>query len=342
VDVDAIRRVAVVGAGQMGRGIALCFALGGCQVHLCTRTEEGLRRAVKDMLADLLRLAHFGLVSPEGSTSVWSRVHLTTRLPEAAGAADIVVEAAPEDLGLKREVFAELDRLCPRHAVLASTTSTIMPSQLAGATRRPEQVVVTHFTYPAEVVPLVEVVRGAVTSDDTVAAVCALLRRVGKRPALVRKEVPGFIANRLQAALLREALALVERGVASPQDIDAVLKDGQPRRWAAAGLFEMLEAVAGWDLALAAAFHLFPDLDQSSEMSAFPCVLEKVRRGQLGAKTGKGFYEWTPESAEAARRRIASVLMIEKWQRTPERDGEPGDGASPQEEAPPARERSAG
>jgi 3-hydroxybutyryl-CoA dehydrogenase len=160
-------------------------------------------------------------------------------------------------------------------------------------------------------VPLVELVRGPQTSDQTVQTLSELLRRIGKRPIVVQKEVPGFILNRLQGALLREALWLVEQGVASPQDIDIAIRNSIGRRWAVAGVFEIFE-LAGWDLLASIASGLFPHLAVTTET---PTPLkDKVDRGELGVKTGKGFYEWTPESAEALRRRIAHALVtIEQW-----------------------------
>ena len=182
----------------------------------------------------------------------------------------------------------------------------MLPSKLASVTRRPDKVLVAHYFNPPYLLPLVEVVRHKETSDETVTTIYDLLTKVGKNPAIVQKEVPGFIGNRLQAALLREALSIVERGIASPQDVDTVVKNGFGRRYAAAGPFEIFEIV-GWDLVLAAAQYLIPDTEPSTEIS--PLLREKVERGELGVKTGKGFYEWTQESAEALKQRIGQVLV---------------------------------
>jgi 3-hydroxybutyryl-CoA dehydrogenase len=176
-------------------------------------------------------------------------------------------------------------------------------------------VLVTHYYNPPHLVPLVEVVRGPETSDEAIETVHGLLTKVGKSPAIVQKEAPGFIGNRLQAALFREALSIVERGIASPQDVDAVVRNGIGRRWAAAGPFEIW-GIAGWDLIYAASTYLSPHLESSTEPSSL--LREKVERGELGVKTGKGFYEWTPESAEALTRRIARVLIeIAHWPSAP-------------------------
>jgi 3-hydroxybutyryl-CoA dehydrogenase len=166
-------------------------------------------------------------------------------------------------------------------------------------------VLIAHYFNPPYLLPLVELVRHPATSDATVATMHDLLTKVGKKPAIVQKEVVGFIGNRLQAALFREAISLVERGIASAQDVDTVVKNGFGRRYAAAGPFEVWE-LAGWDFILAASRYLTPTLESSSEISAL--LQEKVARGELGTKTGQGFYEWTPESVEALKKRIGQAL----------------------------------
>ena len=290
----------------MGHGIAQEFALAGYDVHLNDLTEEKLRQAADTVRDNLEMLVGMGLVSRSQADSAPSRLHTTTALSEAVREADVVIEAVFEDLVLKQRIFTELDRACPKRTILASNTSTFMPSKLASATRRPGKVLVTHYFNPPHLLPLVEVVPGKETSDETVTAITDLLTKVGKRPALVQKEVPGFIGNRLQAALIREALSLVEQGVATPQDVDTVVKNGFGRRLSCAGPFEIFD-IAGWDLVEAVVSQLFPEIDSSPEVPRW--LREKVERGELGVKTGKGFHEWTPESAEALRRRIAQALV---------------------------------
>jgi len=164
---------------------------------------------------------------------------------------------------------------------------------------------VAHYFNPPYLLPLVELVRGDGTSDETVATLRALYEGIGKSPAVVQREAPGFVGNRLQMALLREALAIVEAGIATPADMDRIIKTSFGRRLAAAGVFEVFEA-AGWDLTLAVAEQLFPVIDRATAPPA--SLREKVARGELGLKTGKGFYEWTPEEAAALRRRIGNAL----------------------------------
>ena len=313
MNVDEIRRISVVGAGLMGHGIAQEYALGGYDVVLHSRTQTSLDRALANIRANLERLIGLGLLTSEQAEQVPGRLRTSTVFEAAVQDADLVVESVFEDLALKREIFERLDRTCHERAILATNTSSLMPSRIAEATRRPDKVIVTHYTNPAYLVPLVEIVRAEGTSDATVETVSALLIRIGKRPILVQKEVPGFVLNRLQFALLREALWLVENGVATAQDVDVGIRSSIGRRWATAGVFEVLE-VAGWDLVQDIASGLFPHLSSAETSEA---LRDKVDSEDLGVKAGKGFYDWTPESSEALKQRIAHALAeTEKWTRT--------------------------
>jgi 3-hydroxybutyryl-CoA dehydrogenase len=306
-----IRKVAVIGAGLMGHGIAQEFATAGYTVGLHDRTEEHLLRAIDNIQTNLHRLAENGFLSSEQIQPTLSRITPTTRLELVCEEADLVIEAVFEDIGLKQQVFGELDRLCSPRTILASNTSTFMPSRLAAATGRPDRVLVAHYFNPPYLLPLVEVVPGAQTSQETVSTVMTLLESMGKRPVRVQKEVPGFIGNRIQAAILREAISLVERGIATPQDVDTVVRHSFGRRLAAAGPFEIFD-IAGTDLFLAIAHQLLPDMESSSEPSVL--LREKVARGELGVKSGKGFHTWSPEMVEEVKGRIARALMaIARW-----------------------------
>ncbi len=305
MNVADIRRIAVVGAGLMGHGIAQEFALAGYAVHLHDLSTEKLQQAISAMQANLQRLTDLGLVTPAQRAAVGQNIHPSTRLAEVVADADVVIEAVFEQLELKQAVFQELDQLSPARTILASNTSTLLPSKLAAVTHRPDRVLIAHYFNPPYLVPLVELVRHPTTAEATVATMYELLTRLGKKPAIVQKEVPGFIANRLQMALLREALALVEQGVASAADVDTVVTSGFGRRYAAAGPFAVWE-LAGWDFILAASRNVTPTLASAPDMS--PVLTAKVASGELGAKTGKGFYDWTPESVEALKRRIGQAL----------------------------------
>lgn len=312
--VDEIKRIAVVGAGLIGQGATVEFALGGYEVNLNSRSEASLQRGMKSIREIFQRLINLGLVSRNPVDLAMSRIRTNVNLQESVRGAQVVYEAVYEDLTLKQRIFRDLDSLCPKSTILVSGTSTLRLSDLAAATQRPDKVLLANYSNPSYLVPLVEVLRNETTSDETVATFCDLLTRIGKKPVLIQKEVPGFVANRLQVALLREALWLVQRGVVTAQDVDTIIKSSIGRRWAVAGVFEVCE-LAALDLVLAVAAYLLPRLENSTEIP--PVLQEKVERGELGVKTGKGFYDWTPDSTEALRQRIAHALVeIEKWSRT--------------------------
>jgi len=305
-----IRTVTVVGAGLMGHGIAVEFALAGYDVWLHSHSEESLERG-RGMIKDSLeRLHSFGRVTEEQIALVPSAVRMSTNLAVAVGDADLVIESIYEDIDAKRTLFRQLDKLCPARTILASNTSSFPPSKLAEVTNRLDKVINTHFLNPPFLVPLVEVVPTPQTSDETTSIAMNLLASLGKRPILVTREVPGFVASRLQAALLREALWLVENDVASAEDVDLAISQGLGRRWATAGVLQVLE-LAGWDLISRIASDVFPYLSNADDSQL---LKQMVERGDSGVKSGKGFYEWTPDSVEALRRRIAKGLVeIDGW-----------------------------
>jgi 3-hydroxyacyl-CoA dehydrogenase len=302
-----IQRIAVIGAGLMGHGIALEFAAHGYDVNLQDRDQTARERARGSIMEGLARLAEIGRITPGAAAEAPSRIAMGTDARAAVTDADFVIEAVSEDLDLKSALFRDLDDWAPPRAILASNSSSFMPSLLAAATDRPDRVLVAHYFNPPHLLPLVELVRGEQTSDETIETMRALYQGIGKRPAVVQREAPGFVGNRLQMALLREALAIVEAGIATPGDVDTIIKNGFGRRLAVAGVFEVFEA-AGWDLTLAVASQLFPAIDRSVEPPQ--SLREKVARGELGLKTGKGFYEWMPEEAAALRRRIGEGLAV--------------------------------
>lgn len=306
-----VERIAVVGAGLMGHGIAQEFATAGYEVRLTSRSQASLDRASGQIKDNLERLMALGVVDNDQVKGVEIRLRTCVDLAEAVGDVDLVIEAVYEDLAVKRRVFEHLDRACSDRTILVSTTSTFPATQIATATGRPDRVLVAHYINPPYLVPLVELVPGEDTAEATLTTVRELLIRVGKQPAVLRKEVPGFISVRLQAALLREALSLVQSGAATPEAVDTVIKTSLGRRWAVAGVFEVLE-LAGWDVISNIASWLFPKLESSGEIP--PILREMVGRRELGVKSNKGFYDWTPQSTEELRRRIARALVeIEGW-----------------------------
>jgi len=294
-----VQRATVVGAGIMGHGIALLLAQGGCQVTMVDMTDDLLERAQNKIRAALEAFVRHELVSPEEVVQLQKRIGTTTDLAKATHDSDFVIEAVTEDIEVKREIFARLDTLCPPRTILASNTSSLPIGRMASATGRPDRVVGAHFVMPPHVVPLVEVVRGEKTSDDTVKTTCQLMEKSGKTPVIVNKDVPGFVHNRLQAALTREAIGILQAGVASAQDIDIVVTRGFGLRYTTTGPLEQRD-LAGLNTHYMVARYLYPDLDASTE--PLPYFKQLVDSGHLGIKTGKGFHDWTGKDAEAVLR----------------------------------------
>ncbi len=302
----ARERVAVVGAGLMGIGIAQIFALAGHQVALQDVSGEALERAPAAMRANLAFLAENGLGSAGDIEPAVARVSTTTDLATAVRGADVVVECVFEDLGLKQSVFERLDQLCPPQTILCTNTSVMSITEIASRAVHKERVVGTHFWNPPYLIPLVEVVRTADVSDQVVGTTIALLRAVGKHPIDCKKDVPGFVANRLQHALWREAISIVEHGIADAETVDESIRFGPGLRLPILAPMENADMV-GLDLTLSIHDYILPHLEASGEPS--PLLKEKVEAGDLGFKTGRGFREWTPEQADASRKRLVAYLV---------------------------------
>jgi 3-hydroxybutyryl-CoA dehydrogenase len=302
----SIQNITIVGSGTMGHGIGQDFALAGYPVNLYDVSAEQLQKALEKIERNYHEMAGWGLISEEEIQPALSRLHIFTVLQDAVQDADLVVEAVPEYLELKQKVFRQLDELCPPKTILASNTSSLMPSSLADVTRRPDRVLVLHYFFPPHLMPLVEIVRGKQTSEEVVQAVYAAAKKAKKKPIIAQKEALGFIANRMQIALLREALYIIEQGIASAQDVDIAVKESFGRRLSVVGPIELFEVQDGWDIGMQIDSYITPDLCRSTDVS--PVMTEMVAKGTLGAKTGKGFYDWTPEYQEAFRRKLEEEL----------------------------------
>ena len=245
MDASSSTKIGIVGAGLMGHGIALQFALRGCDVMLNDLDDQRLADALANVKINLGVLRGLGLAGEEDEQAVPARIHTSTSLEESMTEVDFVVEAVFEDMPLKLSVFEALDKACPAHTVLTSNTSSFMTSQLAPATKRPDKVLVANWWNPPYLLPLIEVVRGPDTSDEALDITTGIFERIGKKPVVLQKESLGFIGNRLQFALLREALSIVAAGIASPEDVDTVVTSSFGRRLAVAGPLEVFD-LAGW------------------------------------------------------------------------------------------------
>mgnify|MGYP002777912508 FL=1 len=292
-------RVGVIGAGLMGHGIALTFARAGHAVAVTDPSPEALA-------ALPARVRESAATMGLDAGPLLARITAVPTLADAAREAGLIVEAAPERLDLKRRLFGELEAAAPPHALLASNTSALPITAIAEGLGTAHRAVGTHWWNPPHLIPLVEVIRAAGTSDATMAATTALLAAIGKTPVRVEKDVPGFIGNRLQHALWREAIALVETGVCDAASVDTVVKASFGRRLATLGPLENADLV-GLDLTLAIHATLLRDLDARPDPS--PLLESLVADGHLGMRTNRGFRRWSPGAAEAARARIARHLI---------------------------------
>jgi 3-hydroxybutyryl-CoA dehydrogenase len=281
-----IERVTVVGAGTMGHGIAQVAAAAGARVGLHDVSEEAIRNGLEAVRANLDKGVAKGKVSEKERETTLGRVTAAPDLERAAGESDLVVEAVPESLELKRAIFERVDRTAPDHALLASNTSSLPIASIAEATSRPERVVGMHFFNPVHLMALLEVVRTERTSDESVREAVEFGRRLGKEPIVV-SDSPGFASSRLGLVLGLEAMRMAEQGVASPEDIDKAMTLGYRHPMGPLRLTDLV----GLDVRLAIAEHLHREL--GTETFRPPEILRKmVAEGRLGRKTGRGFYEW--------------------------------------------------
>jgi 3-hydroxybutyryl-CoA dehydrogenase len=305
VSTRGAERIAVIGGGMMGSGIAQIFAAAGHLVTLQDVYPEVLQRAPGIIRGNLAFLAENGLFEG-GVEDAVGRVTTTTDLQQAVAGADFVFECVFERLDLKQQVFEDLDRACPPETILASNTSVMSITEIGSRARLRERVVGTHFWNPPYLIPLVEVVRTEDVASEVVDKTMQLLRSVGKHPIDCKKDVPGFVANRLQHALWREAISIVEHGIADAATVDESIRYGFGIRLPILGPLENADMV-GLDLTLSIHDYILPHLESSPDPS--PLLREKTAAGDLGFKSGRGFQEWTPAEAEASRRRLVEHLV---------------------------------
>ena len=291
-------QIAIIGAGLMGHGIAYVFAAAGHSVQVTDPDQQALN-SLSARVRDI-----FGLLELDPSQA--KNVSAAKSFEEAVGDADIVIEAAPEKLELKQTLFDQLIESTKRECILASNTSGLPIGNIAAKVSQPERIVGTHFWNPPHLVPLVEVIQGPKTDPEVVKRMLSLLNEVGKTAVHVKKDIPGFIGNRMQHALKREAIALVQNGICDAETVDKVVKDGFGMRLAVMGPLENSDLV-GLNLTLDIHKTLLADLDASDTPQKL--LREKVEAGELGMHVGKGFRDWTAEEADAQRATMRDHLV---------------------------------
>jgi 3-hydroxybutyryl-CoA dehydrogenase len=290
-----IKTIACIGTGTMGHGVALTCAQAGYQVKMFGRSDESLNRGFTSINKALQRLIETGLVDQEQAPKILDRIKGVKDLEQACTDADFLIESAAEELETKQELFKQFRSFCPEHTILATNTSGLSPTAIAEGLDCPEQMLVTHFWNPAHLIPLVEIVPNKFTSPETIATTHQFILTLNKKPVVLKKEIQGFIGNRLQLALFREALYLVEAGVASPEDVDNAVKYSFGRRLPVTGPLESAD-LGGLDIFYNISSYLFKEL--SAAQGPYPSLEQKIEKGNLGSKTGSGFYDWKTERGE--------------------------------------------
>jgi 3-hydroxybutyryl-CoA dehydrogenase len=294
-----IRTTAVIGAGTMGHGFAQLFAMNGIEVRLVDETEELLQRARGWITDNLSLMVDLGEIKKEEIEPVLKRIQFTTDMKQAAREADFVLEAVFEDINLKKRIFRDLDAWTPPDVILASNTSSFDINELSPVVAHPERVIGTHGYNPPQITPCVEVIPTKATGQETIDATFAFLKRVGKVPTRCTS-APGFVGNRIQFAMAAEALAIVEEGLATPEEVDQIVKTSFGFRLSAYGPFEISD-LAGLDVYDAIFKYLYGKLKR--EQFRPPAVLEKmIADGRYGVKSQRGFYEHKEGAADALKR----------------------------------------
>nr|WP_223847499.1 3-hydroxyacyl-CoA dehydrogenase family protein [Bifidobacterium callitrichos] len=319
VNLEDITTIASIGTGTMGHAIALQFALAGYPTRLIGRSESSLNRAMTNIRADATTLANADLLwDDESVDDVLARIMPVIGYERGVAGADFVIEAIAENLDVKHEAWQEIERFAPADAIFATNTSGLSPTAIASVLAKPERFVVAHFWNPAHLMPLVEVVPGERTDPQVLGTTVELMKRIGKKPAQLNREALGFIGNRLQMAVLREEFHIIQEGIADAATVDDVMKYSLGRRWNLVGPVASID-LGGLDVFYNISTYLFDDMDNGTGPS--PLLTEKVKAGDLGAKTGRGFFSWQGETGKRIiERRDAALLQALKEDMTGDED----------------------
>lgn len=300
-------RVAVLGAGKMGLGIAQLFATRGHEVKVIYVYDDKTRyNAAEVIRGNLSVLVENEVLSQEEADAALGRIGFVDTIEETAGFADIVFEGIIENLAIKQDYFAKMDGIFPVSTVLATNTSAISVTEIAEKSVHKERIIGTHYWNPAYLIPLVEVIKTKYVSEETVRKTYDLLAEAGKKPVIVKKDVPGFLANRMQHALFREALSIIENDIADPADVDDAIRYGFGMRLGICPPIEVMD-MGGLDLTYAIHQYLFPHIESSTTPSKL--LTENIERGNLGFKTGKGIMDWPEDAVEMANKELTEGLI---------------------------------
>ncbi|WP_223702298.1 3-hydroxyacyl-CoA dehydrogenase family protein [Sutcliffiella deserti] len=288
-----VKRITVIGSGQMGHQIAMLSALGGYETIIQDVRESALKDAASKLEDIMSKWVTKGKISDSQKAAAFARLQFYLDLEDAVKDADLIIEAVTEKLDVKKEVFAKLEQFAPRHTIFATNSSTIVNSLLAHVTSRPDKVVNMHFFFPPLVMDCVEVVRSEYTSEETTQIAMDVCQKMNRTAIRLEKEISGFVANRILGALQKEAVYLYEQGIADYKDIDIICRKALAHP---IGPFELMD-LSGLDVAKFVMEQRYQETG-NPEDKPFDCVVEKVKKGELGRKTGKGWYEYSPEKVK--------------------------------------------
>ena len=294
-----IKEVLVVGAGTMGHGFAQVFAMNHLSVWLVDEQEDFLKRARAWVMDNLNYMVELGEIERERVQPTLSYIQFSTDLKQAASKADYVLEAVNENLELKRQLFQQLGNWTQPHVVLATNTSSFDINELSGVTSHPERVIGTHWFHPPQITPAVEIIPSDVTNQETINTATDLMKRIGKVPTRC-KSAPGFVANRIQMAMAAEALAIVEEGLSTPEEVDRIVRTSFGFRLSAYGPFQICDQ-AGADTYFSIYQYLYGKLKRE-QFKPSRLLERQVEQGRLGLKTNSGFYEYKEGAAETMKR----------------------------------------
>jgi 3-hydroxybutyryl-CoA dehydrogenase len=304
--INEIKHIGVLGAGLMGHGIAQVFASAGYAVSIFdadTAMRDSAKSRIANNFAPFIKL---NLASPNDRQQCLDRISISNDLKTLCESSHVVIEAISEDMAIKKATYRELEKHTPADTILTSNTSALSITDISEALKHKKRFLGTHFWNPPHIIPCVEVIMGASTAEEIFETVYSLMEKVNKVPVRVLKDIPGFLGNRLQHAMWREAISLREKNVASAEDIDKVVKYGFGVRMPFIGPLETAD-LAGLALTCGIQKYLFPYLESSPEPS--PLLSDLVAAGATGVKTGRGFYEWSPDRIQQLIRQRDMVLL---------------------------------
>ena len=301
-----INKVSIYGSGLMSRGIALLFARKNFEVLIYTRDISTEKNTREKMICDLEIMKSFDILGPLTIDEILNNISFSGSFEEVALHGDLVIESIIENLTIKQEYFGRLDAICAPEVILASNTSAISITEIGANCVHKDRIIGTHFWNPAHLIPLVEIVRTEHVADNVVKNTYDLLTKAGKKPIIVKKDLPGFLANRIQNAINREAYALVNDGVADAKDVDDSIKYGFGMRLPFQGPMEKADMI-GLDIPYSVQTYLFPHLSNATGPAQI--LKDKIDNNELGFKTGKGFYTWTDEEIAREKNEFMETLI---------------------------------